>query len=286
MTKHSIYFRNIERSIALLSDVHAGSDLSVYPVKTPIYELEGTKEKNLTLLVNGGQRLLYDHWQDFIRQCNAFRVDTVVTVGDLTDGTNPKECNKKHLMTTDLNVQTQMAVELLKPLVKNRKYHGFSGTDYHGSKDYAVHQEITNNLKEVATEATFWSRIGNIKFTPTTKVANIAHKATGATIYPATALDRERVFLKMAEGTGKLPKIDAFIRGHLHFYFHLDYADMHIVQLPAWKAWFPMGDAVRLYGKMQPDIGGVIMIIDKENRMMVFHFLYELPHILDRVLEG
>jgi len=277
----TINFDNIARSIAVVSDTHFGSVYAVWP-DDDVWSEDGG---NLTLRRNPGQMELARSWNLFIETCDKFKVDTVIHLGDACQGCNIKE-GGKNTITPDMNEQVRGAVTAMAPLVAERVYHQVSGTLYHKSRDVKIHRMIVKDLIPYAKEAHFHNMIANLALKKTKKTINIAHESTSAMIYPATVLDRERLFMKLAEARGQIPHIDCFIRGHLHFYFHLDYEDMHVLQCPGWMVWFPLKDKVRLYGKVQPDIGGLIILIDKQNRMIPFHFLYPCPHILDAVRDG
>lgn len=262
----------------MISDLHVGSRLAVWP-REDIITHEGN---NLTLMINRGQRKLQEYWYDeLLPVCEKFNVDTILNGADACDGVNKKESGAPTI-TRDLEYQKDAAEALLTPLVKDRKYHSVSGTVYHESLDTKVHRDISKRLKAVAKTSKFHGALGVWRLKGTNKIMNFAHAATSALIYPSTVLDRERIFLRAAEGTGQINyHTDYFIRGHLHFYFHLDYPDMHIIQLPCWKAWHPIGDKIRLFGRTQPNIGAVLLLVDKQNRTFVLHFIYKTPKIID-----
>jgi len=264
----------------MLSDIHAGSYFSVWP-RDDIITGEGN---NLTNSINDGQRTLQEYWYDkLIPVAKRFKVDTVMNAADACDGTNRKEGGGRSI-TPDLDYQKRAAVALLKPVVKGRNYHAVSGSPYHESWDTKIHKQIVEDLRGTAKSSSYHGMLLVGKLMGTNKHINFAHAATSAMIYSATVLDRERIFLKAAEGMGKLDySTDYFVRGHLHHYFHLDYPDMHIVQLPCWKSHYSFGGKVRLYGKHQPDIGATILLIDKDDRTFMLHFIYPAPKISDFV---
>ena len=55
--------------------------------------------------------------------------------------------------------------------------------------------------------------------------------------------------------------------------------------MPGWACFIPNKIYLKSYSKMQPDIGGVIVQITDEDRLVVRKFLYPLPKIADQ-LEG
>ncbi|MHA2164006.1 MAG: hypothetical protein ACXABF_16445 [Candidatus Thorarchaeota archaeon] len=281
---NTINLNNIKRSIALISDTHVFSDFALVP-RDPVYDEHGGM-LNVNGRLNKGQREIQSYWYDhWLPTCDKFAVDTVMHFGDAIQGCNPKEGGVSSL-TPDMNYQKEGFVEVMKPLVKDRILHQFSGTKYHEALNVKIHSDTTDSLRKFAKKAIFHGKFANIKFEGTEKIANCAHKATGATIYPTTMIDRELVFVQMAAGGDKIPRADYFIRGHLHRFMHIDDGVMHGIQLPGWQSWYPLGDSVRLYGRVQPDIGGVILLIDKMDRTIILHFLYPTPKIGDSVKAG
>lgn len=278
----TINLRNIERSVAFFSDTHALSDYALVP-RTKIYNKKGN---DVTASISKGQKQIQHYWYDLaIPTCKSFKVDTIIHFGDAIQGCNPKE-GGIDVMTANLDLQVDAIEELMKPLVKKRIYHQLSGTKYHEALNVRIHRELARRLEPITKESHFQGKFANIHLVGTEKVLNCAHAATSALIYPATVIDRELTFVKVAVAEGRVPRPDYVVRGHLHRYMHLDYPDIHGVQLPGWMAWYPLGDKVRLYGRTQPDIGFVILLIDKMNRTILLHFLYPTPNIIDLLREG
>lgn len=268
---------NFKRVIALISDTHVLSDFALCPDGV-INEETG---KNISAMRSAGQLQLFKYWNDFVNVCNFWGVDMVIHVGDAIQGCNPKNAGRNTL-DPDIDVQTDACVSLLEPLVKNRSFHCVSGSLYHESVDSKIHYRLCKDLKGIASRSEYHGAVYNSRIKGTNKVINVAHCSTGAAIYRSTILDREALFLKVAEAEGRFEwKTTIMIRGHLHCFLHLDNGNTHMIQVPGWQAWYPLRDKVRLYGKMQPDIGGVILFIDDDSRLTLHHYLYPCPHISD-----
>ena len=286
--ENTINLDNIARSIALVSDTHVLSDYALVP-REPLYASkfgDDGRWLNPPEALSKGQIEIQEDWYDkFLPICDEFRVDTVMHFGDACQGCNPRE-GGIDCLTPDIDYQIDAVEAVMKPLVKGRIYHQLSGTLYHEALDVRIHRELVRRLKPICKAAYFHGKFANIAFKGTNKIMNCAHAATSALIYPATVIDREMTFLKMAVAEGRVPKADYLVRGHLHRYIHIDYPDIHGIQLPGWMTWFPLGDKVRLYGRTQPDIGGMILLIDKLNRTILLHFLYRTPNIIDFVRSG
>lgn len=276
--------KNAVRSVVLLSDTHVWSDYALVS-RTPVYNEDG-RHLNTPETLNKGQKVIQSYWYDaFIPTAEKFRVDTIIHFSDAIQGVNPREGGISSI-SPNLDYQKDDFVNLMKPLVKNRIYHQFSGTTYHEAFNVRIHKDLTDKLRPYSKKAYFHNKFANIKLKGTEKILNCAHAATSALIYPATVIDRELTFAKVAAAEGRVPKPDYLIRGHLHRYLHLDYPDIHGVQLPGWQAWYPLGDKVRLYGRTQPDIGWILLLIDKKNRSILLHFIYPTPNIIDFLKRG
>jgi len=268
---------DIVRSVACFSDMYVGCYYSLAPEDEVKISKEFTYNPETR---NAGQRVLNQYYSDALKLCDRFEVDTVFLLGDLVDGFSPNERGPS-MVNNNINAQEEMLLNLLEPLVKDRQTHLVCGSQYHESKEYSVYSSIAKSIKPWAKEVFNHQVIGNIRLSPTDKVFNIAHESTSAMLYTATILDREHTYIKYAEAMGKLPKIDHYIRGHLHKFYHIDTGYMHLIQVPAWKTWYPIRNKTGLYGRMQSDIGFVIIMLDEKGRSYFKNFVWNAPHIAD-----
>jgi len=263
-----------KRIVAFISDLHVGSRFAVFPKG-----FHGKEGSNISRSMNQGQRDLLKYFKNFTRKCDELKVDTIFIVGDVVAGTNPKE-QGLFMMTSDLDEQVDASVKLLEPLCEGRKVGVWSGTQYHESRDYRIHGTIARALG-----GEFFGNIANIKLIPSNKVVNITHPASSALVYPETPMSRDMLFFKEAEALGKIPKVDVIVRGHRHMFCHIHKNAIHYIHLPCWQSFVPYEGALKNYSRWQPDLGGVILLIDMEDRARVFHYLYPNVHIVDRVVE-
>jgi hypothetical protein len=273
----------IVRAIAWISDLHIGSKVALFPP-------EWTDEDGNTYTASAGQRIIHDCWNRFWGTCDDEKVDTVYVLADVVHGLNPAERGFGNLVG-DLDYQKLIACDLLRPHLDGRKLFMVSGSTYHESKDYRVHRWLVEALRPYCREATFLGVMKHVRLLPTDKIANVAHGATAAVVYPATKMDRDGLFAQVAESQGKLPHASWIIRGHGHEYIHLERKGRHSLQLPCWKGWEPSKLFVDMYGMKQPSIGGAIMFIDSKHRIVVHHFLLEdyglpHPHLADFTVDG
>lgn len=260
------------RRIALVSDTHVGSRFAIWPevIKTEDDQEYRAKPAQLELLA---------HWRSFLATVDEYECDTVIHAGDLCHGTNRKQLGKL-LVTPEMGIQLDAAEELLTPLIKNRRFIVISGSGYHDSLDCDVHRQIARRLK-----GKYLGAVANMHLKGTNRTLNLAHGEGSAAIYRTMIMDREGGHQLQAHALGKLPKLDIVVRGHWHTFFHIHLPRQHLVQVPCWMAFEPSKPYLKMYGKMQPDIGGVIILIDSENRIDVHHFLYPCPRIGDMMRE-
>jgi len=272
---------NFKRIVAFVADTHVGSRYAIFPPN--IISKQGN---DLGAMRNEGQIKLYEYWKEWEKICDAWGVDTIILLGDIIQGNNPAG-RGVGTVTADLDEQKDAAVSLLSKICENRIVHSLSGTLYHESIDTRIHYDITKELGSVAKESHFHGLMANIKLKGTNRILNLAHGVSGAAIYRTTLMDREALFEAAAYGLGDLDFLpDIVVRAHWHRFIHIHLPNQHILQVPGWCAWFPYKGTIRLYGKMQPHIGGVILFIDDHDRITIHHYLFKPPRISDYLREG
>lgn len=270
--------KRFKRVIGCITDIHAGSWYSVFPDGFKL-----TKAGN-TVTLNPGQISLLESFHTFKKVLDSLNCDTVFVVGDIVHGQNIKE-RGMNLITTDLGQQKKAAGVLLSPILKGRKSYWVAGSGYHSSTPgHNPDEGLCETFNEKENYSSTWlGQVANLKVGR--RIINLSHGGGGAFIYRETAMAREIVFAKMAMANGKLPKIDMFIHGHFHWFSYLHEYDTHYLQLPCWIAFEPAPIFTKNYTRYQPDIGGAVVMIDHEDRITVWHFLYPLPHIADETIE-
>lgn len=267
------------RRFAAVSDLHLMSRFSLFP---PTFK---TAEGNV-FHANDGQRQLYESFKKFCQVCDEWEVDTVLLASDLIHGQNHKEAGLG-LISTSLNEQIQLGEIVLTPLLKGRDSHWVSGSGYHNSaKGMCVEQELCAKIHmKKDGKASWYGPIANLKVKPFGKMINLTHGGGKAAYYRETIAAREMIYGKVAEVNEKLPKIDMYIHGHFHWFDYIHQAGVHHLQLPGWTAYEPIALFTPNYTRMQPDIGGCLILFDENGRVTVWHYTYPLPHIADIVME-
>lgn len=267
--------------IGLMSDMHIGAQHGLFP---PDFQsdLEGF---GVGLKLNRGQELLWQYFNQFLDKLNEFKINTLFILGDIIAGKNRKE-EGTYMASVDLKIQMEAASTVLGYVCKKvptiEKIIMIRGTGYHGSRDTPVEYTIANVTKakygvdvQYAGEYMFL----DLKYNNKKKTLWLAHPATGAVVYPETALGRDIGQFLQAYAMGKIPKVDMVIRAHKHEFIELHKSSIRYMVLPCWQFYVPWEKAVEWYSKWQPDIGGAILLADEDVRLRPLHFTY--PNIVD-----
>ena len=268
----------IVRVIAFIGDTHFFSRYALFPIPY-------TTSAGQVLTASPGQEVLNDGFRNFQQTCNELNVDTVVLLGDLLHGQNFLERGTL-LVSADMAEQEDYAVNAFRPMIeypcqfgKQRRLYGVSGSGYHkGGKGHNPEASIIARLG-----GEFWGALAITTFAPSNKIFKIQHGESAAFVYKEMLMGREAMFMKEAQGQGKIPKIDIMVQGHLHSYIHIEEKGLHMLQNPCFMAWEPSKPYLRSWGKMQPDIGASIVLIDDRDRLIIWHYLYKCPNITDFV---
>lgn len=243
--------------IGLISDMHVGENNGLFPEK---YETRSGQ------IIQGNrlQQLLHKQWQRIIQQFDHYKVDMIFNVGDTLGGQNPIEAGG-HVLFAEMDDQKECAEQLLREVIKGRPNYHFSGTGYHevraGIHNY--HEEIANDL-----DGEFLGPHAYLEFECPTRTRRVfmAHEAPTGLVYPATLMSRDITWALASEARGDSLPVDAIVRAHLHKWLHVDHDGKHAVQLPCWLGHVPYKQTIRYYFKLQPTIGGAMMLIDKFGR--------------------
>ena len=251
------------RKIALIGDTHVGSRVAVAP---PEWE----DPQGGIHHANPAQLKLFEYWTEFWNG-PARDVDTIIHMADGIEGNNRKEFGRL-LTPAELNLQIEMARLLFEPYVHGRTVLGVRSSHYHGSLDMDSDKAF---MEAIGGE--YLGALANVRLEGTDVIANLTHAAGGAVIYRATAADRESLFMDASEQL-KLPfHCDLMLRGHWHWYLHLQNSSRHIVFAPCWKLWFDWKIMCQVYGRKQPDVGGVVLDIECKD-INVKSYIY--PYIM------
>lgn len=267
------------KKILVVSDLHCGSIFGMLP---PNFETsDGTIRPQ-----NAGQKHLWSCWNATVDYANKVGIDVIVVNGDVVDGTQRAQ-HGTELSLPLLFDQKGAAIDTLRPISTLAPMYFVKGTEYHDSKAGAEVEAVAEDLHAVRYDG-----IGQGKFAKDILdlevedvVVNFAHGiSVAAGFYRATAHDREGIWSALAGKDGKMPKADAVVRSHAHFFIHVEHASKHIVGSPCWQlqtGYMRKNSAYR----MLPDIGALIIHVDgqakKDGRdpIWIEKLLFPLPEV-------
>jgi len=164
-----------------------------------------------------------------------------------------------------------MARDLLLPIVKDRKVLVWRGTMYHEYPKNVgeAHEDLVSKLREEGIDAEFMGPHSYLDFVGPKRTRRIfvSHEAPTALVHPATLMSRDIGWALASEARGTTLVVDGIVRAHIHTWIHVDHSGIHAVQLPCWLAHAPYKSTIKYFFKLQPTIGGAMMLVDEVGRM-------------------
>jgi metallophosphoesterase superfamily enzyme len=240
------------RRFAGVADLHVGSGYAILPKMVSLRE-------GGSLYPSPEEELIWSYWKDFNDQCNELEVDTAIINGDIIHGTNHKD-DGRSVIFGKINLQIEVAVEILRPFCNGRQSWFFQGSEYHsGSPNNDFEENICKELK-----GEWFGQSATIGIKPINKVIQITHATS-------TSPKEEIKTVDANKGVEKGPKIDLLIKAHKHGYFCFQTDSATVVQLPCWTGFEPS----RITRKRENEylythtIGGVLFLFDEKGNLEV-----------------
>ena len=208
--------------------------------------------------------------------------------GDVIAGQNARESGK-FIYNIELDEQKSMAAQVIAEFVEKvpsiEKIWIWKGTGYHGSRDTGVELGVATLLRadhgmtgrDGRPHAEYKGEYSHVtlKYEEYEKHIFITHHASAAYMYPEQAMGKDMLLYQEGMAQGKLPPVDMIIRAHKHSFIEVHKPSIRSLQLPCWQYFVPYDNAMKNYGRWQPDIGGVIMLFDHKLRSTIWHFTYD-----------
>jgi len=259
--------------IGLLPDIHGGETRAITLDK---FETE----EGQMIVPNKIQKILRKLWFRNIELFKKYAVQYIFVIGDAFGGANPAESGAFIMMNKP--DQVKLTAELLKEVWlgcdKKPIFFIWSGTQYHESRrgEQNMHEQLVTMLNAKGIPAIYMENISYIELfggkdartgKERTRRIFVAHEAPTGLVYTATLMSRDISWASESEATGSSLPVDAIIRGHLHHWLHVDHSGKHAVQLPCWLAHVPYKQTIKYFFKLQPTLGGAIMLMDEYGRL-------------------
>jgi len=275
-----LIFRNeFPIRIGFLSDMHAGATRGVSLPEFIWHDAGGLEQKEVA---NNVQLELYKLWNRNISLFKEYGVQHIFVIGDAFAGSNyiEKGAFSRVLQAKQIKLAADLLEEVYNGCDKKVDFYIWRGTKYHESPAGSgeMHEGLASELnmragKKIARYMYQVSYVelrgGKSVYTGEERIRRlfISHEAPNALVYPATLMSRDINWCLQAEASGQTLPVDAIIRAHLHTWLHVDHHGVHAVQLPCWQGHTPYKATIKYFFKLQPTLGGAMMLMDEYGRL-------------------
>jgi len=266
----------MRKIIAVVSDLHVGSSIGLCASKLD--------------LADGGvyqpskfQQELYKGWIKFIQHVDKLPADKKVLVvnGDLVDGDHHGTVS---IVTNNIEVQEEAAIQLLKPAAKNfDAAYVVRGTEAHTQPGAQSDERIAKGIGASLDESTgqysrwqLWLDVDGVVF-------NVAHHigTTSSAAYESSAVMREMVAALVEAGQWEQRLPDVLIRSHRHRYIKVAIpsarGEIQAAVTPGWQLKTPF---VEKMDRMRvPNIGGLVCTVE-DGKCHIEPKIYPLKKII------
>jgi len=209
--------RIVSRGI-LAGDFHCGSFVGLTP---PQYQINGDNKDTERYY-----RFQKESWNWFSNKIEQYKpFDFGIWNGDLIDGHQDK-AGGIELMYPDMRIQTNIATDIIE-YVNPRHNFITKGTPYHVGKSEDWETIIADNIG---------AKIGGeIDLNIAGVVINAKHKVGSSSLIHgrATPALRNRISEEIWQEMDGRPRINLYIRNHVHYYLYIIDARGHVLILPA-----------------------------------------------------
>ena len=238
---------------------------------------EFTLDSGNTLTQNKFQKWLWDRWLDYCAWLDAYNVENILINGDVVQGINAKDLETLTVNEAD---QTRFAIECLRPLIflpsGARRALGVyvtRGSGFHDGKAGERAEYVAREIGAAEVEGQFSKWEWWIEWRE--KLIYATHHTSTAAVYPLTPLYRQMNEAKVRAAAGwLLPDCD--LRSHVHACNALqDKAGRWMATAPAWQ--LKTAFAHKVAPGSLPDIGGLLLTLDEDQKLEVRKKLYPLP---------
>ena len=277
----------LNKAVLVVSDLHCGSIFGMLP---PNF----VGSTDVMIDQNPLQRYLWKCWADLCKKVNNIpEIVAVVVNGDVVDGTQGAQRGVELNLPIiqDQVLAAEGCLQTLKSSLDPKvDWYAVQGTEYHDARAGQLLDDVARRLGckkygSLAAGSGIYSR-EFLDLEIDGVVMNFAHGISVAGgFYRATAVDREGIWSALAGKEGKLPKADAVIRSHCHFFVHVEHASKHVAITPCWEMQTRYMRKNSVY-RMLPDLGAMLVWFDgdlkkcKEDPIVIRKILYDLPPVL------
>ena len=262
------------KRIWFLSDLHIGS----------YYGLMGDEwisgEGN-NYSPNKGQKYLIDCWRHMLRSVS--KCDYLIFNGDVIDGRGHPRKTSFDSITTNVAEQSENAIEILTPLRKRvREMYFIRGTPVHDQESGEPVEYIAKSVGAKKLENGAYSTYSLFKHVGG-HTFQISHKIGTSQVpfYRATQFGRELMLAGLLGRKEPELNADIIVRGHNHYYMHLETTTQHAIALPCFQLQTPYMTSIAPFAFI-PRIGAVVVELndsDESCPVKVMRYLYGHPRV-------
>jgi len=263
--------------IGLLPDMHCGATRGLC---TPVYEWRDAGGLLNKYHANDVQLMMYELFKRNIALFKKYGVRHIFVVGDACSGENRIEAGAFNFINKSKQVAlaTNLLEEVWRGCDKKVDFYIWRGTAYHEARagHGEMHQGIVSELIARGIPAKYMSQVSYVELHGGKDTLSgkerirrlfISHEAPNALVHPATLMSRDINWCLQSEASGQTLPVDAIVRAHLHTWIHVDHHGIHAVQLPCWQGHTPYKSTIKYFFKLQPTIGGAMMLMDEFGRL-------------------
>lgn len=244
--------------ILILSDLHCGS---VYGLSVPEFRLSDGSVHH----PNPMQEWLWEKWCLVADRIG--RVDVAVINGDVIDGSQRAQRGTE-LSAVMLEDQAEMAVHAIRKMLgrsgRRVQIFGVHGTEYHDQYGGAYAERVYSRLGAIPYNGLGPGRWGHdvLNLNIHSRTINITH-----TIRSTTTLIHD---LRVVQGP------DVIVRSHLHKFMCVEVRGKMGLITPCWQLQTKFMRKRSLFD-MWPDIGAVVLNVDRSGDVRVERWIFEPP---------
>jgi hypothetical protein len=172
----------------------------------------------------------FGYWDLFSKEIDRLRpFDVCLCNGDLIDGKGERSGGTEQL-TTDRRQQKDMAIEVL-DYIDAKQYLFTYGTPYHVGKEEDWEALVADKFSARISGQDYF-QINGVTF-------HAKHKISGSTIPHGrfTALARQKTWNLFWNEYDEVPKVNVFIRSHVHYFAYCGDESFLAVITPALQGW-------------------------------------------------
>jgi len=193
----------LDKKVLVISDMHCGHRTGLTP---PKYQALYPDKKFVKLEKN--------LWKEFTRMVDKQKpVDILIVNGDSIDGKGPRSGGTE-LITTDRNVQCDMAAEVINYIDAKKKFL-LVGTGYHTGQKEDWERQVADKVGAEVFEDHAWFDINGIIFDVKHHIGN-----TSVPYSQGTQISKDRLWNLLWAEYDEQPKSNVIIRSHIHRFFY------------------------------------------------------------------